>query len=57
LKLSRTKLSKLFLEKELTEAEEAKESDEDKRARFMRATLREISCKIVCVVISQPLQV
>ncbi len=46
-----------FLEKELTDAEEARLSDEEKRARFLRATLRDISSKIVCVVISQPLQV
>lgn len=44
-------------EKELSEAEEAALSEDEKRARFLRATLRDISCRIVCVVISQPLQV
>jgi hypothetical protein len=46
-----------LLEKELVAAEEARLTDEEKWARFLRATLRDISCKIVCVVISQPLQV
>ena len=46
-----------MVEKELTEAEERILTDEEKRVRFMRATLRDISCKIVCVVIAQPLQV
>lgn len=32
-------------------------TEEQKRDRFIRSTLREIACKITCVVVSQPLQV
>jgi len=36
---------------------EALMSDEEKRERFVKATLRDIASKITCVVVSQPLQV
>jgi len=44
-------------EVELEEGEEASLTDEQKRERFLRTTLRDIACKITCVVVSQPLQV
>merc|ERR1712013_405146 len=44
-------------EPELAEQVEEELSEEEKRARFLRVTLREIACKITCVVVTQPLQV
>jgi len=44
-------------EAELSEEEEEAMSDEDKVKRFARMTARDMSCKAVCVIVSQPLQV
>lgn len=44
-------------EPELAEQVEEEMTDEEKRARFARVTLRDIACKITCVIVTQPLQV
>lgn len=44
-------------EPELSEQTEEELSDEEKKARFLKMTLRDIACKITCVVVTQPLQV
>ena len=41
----------------MSEEEEEAMSDEDKVKRFARMTARDMSCKAVCVIVSQPLQV
>ena len=44
-------------EPELAEQVEEELTEEEKRARFLKVTLREIACKITCVVVTHPLQV
>merc|ERR1712179_423210 len=44
-------------EPELKEEEEEAMSMEEKQERFVRMTLRDIACKMTCVIVSQPLQV
>jgi len=44
-------------EPELKEEEEDALTMEERKERFIKITLREIACKITCVVVSQPLQV
>jgi len=41
----------------LEEEEEENLTDEEKRIRFLRSTLREAASKIACIIVSQPLQV
>ena len=44
-------------EPELAEQVEEELTEEEKRERFLKVTLREIACKITCVVVTHPLQV
>lgn len=44
-------------EPELSEEEEDVLTIEEKKERFLKITLRDIACKITCVMVSQPLQV
>jgi len=44
-------------EPELKEEEEEAMSMEDKQERFVKMTLRDIACKMTCVIVSQPLHV
>jgi len=44
-------------EPELSEQAEEDLSEQERRERFVKITLRDIACKITCVVVSQPLQV
>ena len=42
---------------ELAEQVEEELTEEEKRERFLKVTIREIACKITCVVVTHPLQV
>jgi len=44
-------------EPELSEQTEEELTDEEKKARFLKSTIRDIACRITCVVVTQPLQV
>ena len=44
-------------EAELTEEQEEELEEEEKRRRVVRATTRDIACRITCIVATQPLQV
>ena len=45
------------LDPPLEEDEEENLSEEEKRQRFIRATLHEAANKIACIIVSQPFQV
>ena len=47
----------ILLDVELSDEKAAVLTDEEKVHRFLRATLRDMANKTVCVIISQPLQV
>lgn len=55
---TQAKFNELYpAEPEPAEQVEEELTEEERRARFLRTTLREIACKLTCIVVTQPLQV